>query len=215
MTLVSTKPCWEIMRCSGGDCVARRYPEKPCWEHAAALNFTTSAHGVCPDCIVFVAKQRPSLFSEQELDQILSHPKRYAANRPKCPAQITRERLWLISSERRQAARYRIKGEAGAVIANLDNSVGRVLDLSYKGLSFCHDRQGDWSSQRINLEICGHDFALTGLPAQIISDRPLSNDVHDQRRCSVSFSTLSILQKDMLETIIRQYGQAYYDGVFC
>ena len=215
MTMVSEKPCWEIMRCSGGDCVARRYPDKPCWEHAAALNYTPCAHGVCHDCIVFVAKHSPPIFSEQELATILSHPKVYGRNLPKCPAQISRQRLWPIASERRQAARYRIKGHTNAVIANLDSSVGRVLDLSYRGLSFCHNGQGAWSNQSVHLEISSEDFALSGLPAQIISDRPLPDSAQKQRRCSVRFTTLSILQKDMLETIISQYGQAYYDGASC
>lgn len=216
MTLVSNKPCWEIMRCSGGECVARRHPEKPCWEHAEALNYTACVHGVCADCIVFVAKQNPPLFSEQELYTILSHPKVYGRNQPKCPAQITRERLWPISSERRQSTRYRIQGQAKAVIASLDHSSGRVLDLSFKGLAFSHSGHGAWADQAVHLEINGDDFSLSGLPAQIISDLPLTNAVQEQRRCSVRFTALSLLQKDMLETIISQYGQAsHHEGFRC
>lgn len=215
MTLVSEKPCWEIMRCSGGDCVARRWPDRPCWEHAEALNYTVSAHGVCADCIVYVAKQAPPVFSDRELSRILAHNKVYGLNHPKCPAQMTRGRLWPISSERRQTARYRIKGQSSAVIANLDHSVGRVLDLSYKGLAFSYNDQGSGLNPPLHMEICGEDFSLAGLPVQIILDRPLPDSPKEQRRCGVRFTSLSILQKDMLESIIRQYGQAYYDGAFC
>lgn len=215
MTLVSEKPCWEIMRCSGGDCVARRYPDKPCWEHAEDLNYTVSVHGVCADCIVYVAKQAPAVFSDKELSRIFAHQKVYGPNHPKCPAQISRGRLWPISSERRKAARYRIEGQTSAVITNLDRSVGRVLDLSYKGLAFSYNEQGAWVNQSLRMEISGEDFALSGLPAQIISDLPLPNSQQEQRRCGVRFTSLSILQKDMLESIIRQYGQACYDGAFC
>ena len=215
MTLVSEKPCWEIMRCSGGDCVARRDPDKPCWEHAEALNYTVSVHGVCADCIVYVAKQAPAVFSDKELIRIFAHHKVYGLNQPKCPAQMTRGRLWPIASERRKTARYRIKVQASAVIANLDRSVGQVLDLSYKGLAFSHTEQGVWLNQPIQMAINGEDFSLSGLPAQIILDRPLPDSSKEQWRCGVRFTSLSLLQKDMLESIIRQYGQAYYDGAFC
>lgn len=215
MTLVSEKPCWEIMRCSGGECVARRHPETPCWEHAEALNYPVSVHGVCIDCIVFVAKQSPPLFNEQQLTSIITHQKVYGLNSPKCPAQIINRRLWPIASERRQAARYRLKGRAQAVIADPGRPVGRVLDLSAKGLAFSHSGPGAWSSQRISMAISGDDFSLAGLLAQIISDRPLSDSVQTQRRCSVRFTDLSLRQKDMLAAIIRQHGQACYDGVCC
>jgi len=215
MTMVSDKPCWEIMRCSGRECVARRHPEKPCWEHAAALNYTVCAHGVCLDCIVFVAKKTPPIFDEQQLTTILSHPKIYAPNQPKCPAQITRQRLWPISSEKRQTTRFRIKGTTKAIITNRESSIGQVLDLSHKGLSFSHNRQGAWTNQSIQMNISSENFSLSDLPAYIISDRPLPNSSEEQRRCSVRFNTLTLRQRDMLETIISQYGLAYHDGVNC
>ena len=215
MTMVSEKPCWEIMHCSGGECVARRHPEKPCWEHAEAMNYTVCAHGVCLDCIVFVAKKSPPVFDERQLEQILSHPKFYDRNQQKCPAQITRQRLWPIASERRQATRFRIKGLTRAVIANRENSFGQVLDLSHKGLSFAHNLQIPWATSSIRMNITNEDFSLSNLPAQIVSDRPFSDSAAEQRRCSVRFNSLSLLQRDMLESIILQYGQANHEGVFC
>lgn len=216
MALVSEKPCWEIMRCNDDAvCVARMHPEKPCWEHAASLNYTASVHGVCIDCIVYVVKRDPPLFSERELVKILAHQKVYGLNHPKCPAQVINDRLWPATPDRRQAARYRLKDKAKAVIAYLDSSVGRVIDLSHMGLAFSHSGQGAWMNHPIQMELRGDDFALTGLPAQIIADRPLPDSMQEQRRCSVRFTSLSMLQRDMLETIIRQYGQACYGGVFC
>jgi hypothetical protein len=205
------------MRCADDAvCVARRYPEKPCWEHAVALNYTASAHGVCDDCIVYVAKRNPPLFSEQELAAILGHQKVYGINHRKCPAQVFSSRLRPTVDERRRSARYRIKGQASAVIANLDNSIGCVLDLSHKGLAFSHNCCATRMNQPLEMDIRGIDFALTGIPAQIISDRPLPNSATEHRRCSVRFTTLSMPQQDMLERIIRQYGQACcYDGVCC
>lgn len=216
MALVSERPCWEIMRCADDAvCVARRYPETPCWEHAEALNYTACAHGVCNDCIVYVVKRNPPLFSEQELITILGHRKVYGVNHPKCPAQVFSHRLGSTPDERRRSARYRIKGQARAVIANLDNSIGCVLDLSHKGLAFSHNLRATTMNQPLQMEIRGRDFALTDLPAQIISDRPLPDSSADHRRCSVRFTSLSLLQQDMLAMIIRQYGQACYDGVYC
>lgn len=215
MGLVSERPCWEIMQCSGGECVARSYPEKPCWEHAEALNYMTSVHGVCRDCIVFIAKQKPAVFSEQELSTILGHQKIYGLNRPKCPAQIVHSRYWPTASERREAARYRITGQAKAVVSSRGGSVGTVLDLSDRGLAFSHNGHKAWQSQPIHMEISVDDFSLSGLPAHIIADRPLAGAVMEQWRCSVRFTELSLGQKDMLEAIIRQYGHVCYDRSVC
>ena len=217
MALVSEKPCWEIMRCpEDAVCVARKHPERPCWEHAEALNYTASVHGVCVDCIVYVVKQKPQHFSEREISKILGHQKVYGVNHPKCPAQSINARLWPMASERRESARYRIKGKAQAVIANRDNSIGCVLDLSHKGLAFSYNGHGSWLDQPLHMEIRGDNFAVTGLPAQIISDRPNPDSAQEHRRCGVRFTSLSLLQQDMLETIIRQYGQeASPDRIFC
>lgn len=213
--MASDKPCWEIMRCEGNNCIARRHPEKPCWEHAEALNHTVCAHGVCPDCIVFIAKKTPPVFSDQQLSTIFSHPKIYGRNLPKFPAQINRRRLWPISSERRQSTRFRIPGTTKAVIANRDISVGQVLDLSYHGLSFSHTYQDMWTNQSIHMNIKSADFSLDNLPAQIISDLPLFDSPGEKRRCSVKFKALSIPQKDMLETILSQCRQSSYSEAFC
>jgi hypothetical protein len=106
MALASEKPCWEIMHCSDEtSCIARLHPETPCWEHAEALNYTASVHGVCIDCIVRVVKQKPPLFSERELGVIFGHQEIYGQNHPKCPAQVVNGRLWPIGPERRQSAR--------------------------------------------------------------------------------------------------------------
>lgn len=210
MTLVSEKPCWEIMRCSGGDCVARRHPERPCWEHASALNFTASAHGVCADCIVFVAKQVPAVFSDRELTKILSHQKIYGLNRPKCPAQIVRRRLWPIASERRESARYQLRSRAKAVISSQQRGTGRILDLSHKGLAFIHQGPCAWLNQPIWMDIQGENFTLSRVPAQIVSVHPMADAAGDTRRCGVQFTNLSVPQRDMLEQIIRQHGQSEF-----
>gem|GEM_PF-481432 len=215
MTMVSEKPCWEIMRCSGSGCVAQRHPETPCWELAETLNYTVSAHGVCRDCIVFVAKQTPSIFTDQELAVILSHPKAYGPNRPKCPALVSRERLWPIYSERRRATRYRIRGQAKAVIANQGACAGHVLDLSSKGLSFSHNRQKDWAGQLLQMDIRGEQFVIQGLPAQIVSDHPFPTSSPETRRCCVRFNTLSLLQRDLLDEVISQYGRPSYEESYC
>lgn len=216
MALVSERPCWEIMHCADDAvCVARRYPEKPCWELAESLNYTASVHGVCDDCIVHVAKSSPPLLSEQELLAILGHHKVYGVNHPKCPAQVLSNRLRPSADERRRSARYRIKGQTSAVIANLDNSIGCVLNLSHKGLAFSHNCRTTRMNQLLQMDIRGLDFALTDIPAQIISDSPLSDSSDEYRRCSVRFTTLSLPQQDMLAKIIRQYGQACYDGICC
>ncbi len=209
MTRVSDKPCWEIMRCGGGECVAKVHTERPCWEHAEALNCKVCSHGVCLDCIVFVAKKIPPIFDEQQLAKIFSHPKIYGRNQPRCAAQIARRRLWQGVPEQRQSTRFMITGTAKAEIADMERASGQVLDLSAKGLSFFHHRQGAWIQQSVLLNISSDNFLVRDLSAQIISDRLLPHSAEEKRRCSVRFNELSLAQSDMLDTIISQYGQAY------
>lgn len=130
MVLVSEQPCWVIMQCSDKECVAKNYPEQPCWEHAKALNFTASVHGVCRDCIVYVAKQKPAVFSEKELAKIFSHQKIYGINHPKCPAQVAYSRYASSASEIRPVTKGRIKEHTMGVFPDRGTPVGRSLDVS-------------------------------------------------------------------------------------
>lgn len=63
-------PCWTIMNCDNAACVARRHPDKKCWELAMELADYRADYSICPDCLVYVLKNGSLSFSPQDLDQI-------------------------------------------------------------------------------------------------------------------------------------------------
>ncbi|MDH4319789.1 MAG: hypothetical protein OEV64_15510 [Desulfobulbaceae bacterium] len=72
MSLRSDWPCWEIMKCEPQQ--ARNCPaymaDKPCWEVMRDIN--ACSFNVCKDCIVYVTKQKNSIFSQEEIWSIMS-----------------------------------------------------------------------------------------------------------------------------------------------
>ena len=71
MSLRMDWPCWEIMKCSteqATHCPAFQ-TDRPCWEvmrEIDALSFN-----ICRDCIVYVVKQKDSIFSQEEIATIM------------------------------------------------------------------------------------------------------------------------------------------------
>jgi len=71
MPLLTDWPCWEIMQCSpenAAQCPAYR-SDKPCWEVMREIDPYT--FHICSDCIVYVIKQKSSIFSREEIRQIM------------------------------------------------------------------------------------------------------------------------------------------------
>ena len=72
MSLREDWPCWEIMKCNpeqAAQCPAYK-ADRPCWEimrEIDALSFN-----ICRDCIVYVIKQKDSIFSKEEILSIMS-----------------------------------------------------------------------------------------------------------------------------------------------
>ena len=64
--------CWEIIQCDrSSDCPVSKQADNPCWEIAKELDDYRSAFNVCKDCIVFVARQKKSVLSDDEMQNIL------------------------------------------------------------------------------------------------------------------------------------------------
>lgn len=64
--------CWEIMQCgSPENCLAKKNPEKPCWEIASELGSDMHCLNVCRDCIVRLIKENNPLLSNWEIVEIL------------------------------------------------------------------------------------------------------------------------------------------------
>ena len=73
MSLKMDWPCWEIMKCSSKqatNCPAFQR-DKPCWEVMREID--AHSFNICRDCIVYVVKQKHSIFSQEEIAGILRH----------------------------------------------------------------------------------------------------------------------------------------------
>ncbi len=72
MSLRSDWPCWEIMKCQPEQ--ATRCPayqdDRPCWEVMGEID--SFSFNICRDCIVYVVKQKNSIFSKEEILSIMS-----------------------------------------------------------------------------------------------------------------------------------------------
>lgn len=71
MSLRSEWPCWEIMGCkpeAAAKCPAYQ-SEKPCWEVMREID--VCSFNICKDCLVYIAKQKNSIFSKEEILSIM------------------------------------------------------------------------------------------------------------------------------------------------
>lgn len=75
--------CWEIIQCNRKDkCLLAADEEKACWEVVKEDN-ACSFH-ICVDCIVYLAKQNDSIFSDEEFCSILSQRKERGIRNYEC-----------------------------------------------------------------------------------------------------------------------------------
>lgn len=92
MSPIQEMHCWEIMGCSSETCVVRKHPDIPCWEVVSEMKYFQHTFNICLDCIVYVTKSNPDMFTEQELNSILAS--KAACSVPtKCPAVLAGEQL--------------------------------------------------------------------------------------------------------------------------
>lgn len=71
MSLRMDWPCWEIVKCSpeqATQCPAFQ-KDKPCWE--VMRDIDALSFNICRDCFVYVAKQKNSIFSQEEIASIM------------------------------------------------------------------------------------------------------------------------------------------------
>lgn len=65
-------PCWVIMNCAADKkCPAKEDPSRDCWEIFSEVDKRT--FNICQDCIVFLSRQKISVISRTEMEQIMSN----------------------------------------------------------------------------------------------------------------------------------------------
>ena len=65
-------PCWEVMNCHDEACVARKEPERNCWELVLELEDYRAEFAICRDCLVYVLKNGLLGLSAGEMEAISS-----------------------------------------------------------------------------------------------------------------------------------------------
>lgn len=84
MSLRSDWPCWEIMKCDASQkCPTKENSTKFCWELIKEVD--KYSFNICRDCLVYVAKQKDSKFTEEELLSIMAQKGVDVLDTPKCP----------------------------------------------------------------------------------------------------------------------------------
>lgn len=64
--------CWEIMKCDvANNCLARRSPEKYCWEIASELDDYRRAFNICLDCIVYLLHKEGKIMPKKKIRAIV------------------------------------------------------------------------------------------------------------------------------------------------
>ncbi len=83
MSKQSELPCWKIILCnSQSSCRLAKESEIACWELVAAKAFIHSH--ICRDCLVYVAKQKDSILSDEEFCSILTQRKAMGTQKRDC-----------------------------------------------------------------------------------------------------------------------------------
>ena len=71
MSPFSDLPCWVIMNCAEDrKCPAKENSSQNCWEIFSEVD--KRAFNICQDCIVFLSRQKISVISSAEMEQIMS-----------------------------------------------------------------------------------------------------------------------------------------------
>ena len=73
MILFRELKCWEIINCDHWNCLARNEPKTPCWQIAKRVGAFHDVSNSCRDCIVHLLQKETSVFSQKEIEEILSH----------------------------------------------------------------------------------------------------------------------------------------------
>ncbi len=84
MSLRSEWPCWEIMNCDPEKSECPAYgAEQPCWELMREIDLYS--FDICKDCLVFISKQKDSIFSKEELLSIMCQKGIDVTGHHQCP----------------------------------------------------------------------------------------------------------------------------------
>ena len=117
-------------------------------------------------------------------------------------------------TDRREEKRYKAKQGAFAVVRRpwpASTILGRMVDISRSGLSFCYVAGEEGLPELCDLEILWNDcrFRLADIQGKTVSDceTPVDGNFHSvqMRRGSMQFGNLSLHQRSQIEHFIQNY----------
>ena len=121
-----------------------------------------------------------------------------------------------MNSEQRKYSRYMVKDSAFVVFRPDFKILGKIKDISKKGLACEYLNHMDFSNDLKEIEIdiflVNGNFYMPMIPCKIIYDyKSLNstsqnfNDVIECRRCGINFKTLHDKHKQKLKLLLKHY----------
>jgi len=117
--------------------------------------------------------------------------------------------------ERRKYIRFLVQGKTIAILEGMIDKVGKVNDISIKGLSFSYLSESNNAgsgndSSRVDIFHKKNRFYLTNVPCKIAYDIPVykSGKNHSvmMYRCGLYFGQLPKFQLKILDIFIKKYA---------
>jgi hypothetical protein len=117
--------------------------------------------------------------------------------------------------EHRKYIRFLVPDNAFAVSMPAFAKVGKIKDISIKGLAFEYitDETSETEISHVNILLRDDGFELSKIPCQavydVLSDRPGPGNGSEmkikRRRCGIQYKTLSAVQRVQLEKFLKKY----------
>lgn len=124
---------------------------------------------------------------------------------------ITAEREY-INMEKRKFTRFRVQDDAYAALQGNYTKVGRIYDISLKGMAFRYlaEETSNEKFAQVDIFLTNNDFHLIGIPCTIIYDVEESTFFNINGvlpyRCGMKFGSLKDEQQNSLEFFIDNYN---------
>jgi hypothetical protein len=117
--------------------------------------------------------------------------------------------------ERRKFIRFLVQDNTFATLGSVFYKVGKVNDISIKGLSFSYlseniEAGSNSDSSRVDIFLSKNNFYLTNVPCKIVYDIPnhISSKNHSVKmyRCGLYFGKLPKIQLKLLSIFIKKHA---------
>ena len=113
-------------------------------------------------------------------------------------------------SDLRQHTRYWVQDGAVAVPRSSSAIIGRIIDISRKGIAVRYRGETDWlnGASQLDIMLIEDDYYLSKLSAKIVSDDEYtfyaSGGMKEEKRCGLQFMNLSDFQLTEIDQFIHK-----------